>query len=264
MKKLFCTILLLCFVIPNLSLPVLATEENTFTAQTNTEERGFVIKDGAVYDLSGKFLFNISADGQLDNGQFLSEDFTVHYGKSSWAIEDINNAIDAGIVPVLLRYGYEENINREDFSVIAYNMLDKSEMITISTTDAPAKFADTDSDEIKILARMGIIAGKSESEFAPDANITREEAATILARIADYVKLSDGSGDTSLYDDNNNISDWAIESVYKIKKLGIMQGEVIYNGDEGSNEYTSLFNPRSEITKEESIVTLMRIYDMIK
>lgn len=230
--------------------------------QKNTEERGFIIKDGAIYDLSGKFLSNISADGQLDNGQFLSEDFTVHYGKSPWAIDDINNAIDAGIVPVLLRYGYEENINREDFAVIAYNLLVQSGKLQEETVSA--KFTDTNSNEINALANIGIITGRTDNQFAPDENILREEAAAILARIADYADIKSDSTYVPDYDDNDKISSWAKENIYSLKRLGIMHGEAVYDENGKEEQYINLFNPRSEITKEESIVAFMRIYDMIK
>ena len=42
------------------------------------------------------------------------------------------------------------------------------------------RFADTDDDEVAFLANSGIINGRSETEFAPNDDITREEAAVIL------------------------------------------------------------------------------------
>ena len=229
--------------------------------QKNTEERGFVIKDGAIYDLSGKFLSNVSEDGKLANGMYLDENFRVGYGRADWASDTIDRAVELNVVPVLLRYGYPDNINRYEFAAIAYNMLDKSGKITISTTDAPAKFTDTDSDEIKMLARMGIIYGKSESEFAPNEEITREEAAVILGRIADYVGITAENKSVPNYFDDEQISSWAKDDVYKLKRIGIMQGESA--GEIEEEDYHINFNPHSEITKEQSIVTLMRIYDMI-
>ncbi len=230
--------------------------------QKNTEERGFVIKDGAIYDLAGRFQFYVSEDGKLASGDYLDENFHLGYPKSEWSGDAIDRAVELGIIPVLMRYDYIYSINRYEFAVIAYNMLDKSGKIT--DKNAPAGFTDTNSEEINILAKLGIVSGKSSSKFAPNAKITREEATTILARVADYAKLTASTDDTPKYDDNDTISGWAVSNVYKVKALGIMQGEVIYNEEGEEDQYTNLFKPQSEITKEESIVSLMRIYDKIK
>ena len=234
--------------------------------QKNTEERGFIIKDGGVYDLSGRFLFNVSEDGQLDNGDFLDENFSVGYPRSEWSGDAIDRAVEKDFIPVLMRYDYVYSINRHDFAVITYNMLEKTGKLDLSKTSQ--RFTDTSSQEITTLAEIGIVSGKSDTLFEPDSNLTREEAATILARICDYVNVSSTNTQStnSLYSDDNKISDWAKNSVYKLRDYGIMQGEFVYDaeiGDWGGYSETVNFNPKSEITKEECIVAIMRIYDLM-
>lgn len=229
--------------------------------QKNTEERGFIIREGAIYDLSGQFLFNVSEEGQLSGGEYLDENFRVGYVTSEWSEGTIDRAIDLNFIPVLMRYGYVDNINRYEFAAITYNMLVQSGKLKKETVSG--KFADTDSNEVNALAMLGIISGRTDTQFSPDENILREEAAAILARVADYVGITAENKSVSNYDDDSKISSWAKDNVYKVKRLDVMQGERVYDAEEGENQYTNLFNPRAEITKEESIVTVMRIYDML-
>ncbi len=156
-----------------------------------------------------------------------------------------------------MRYGYVDNINRYEFAAITYNMLVQSGKLKKETVSG--KFADTDSNEVNALAMLGIISGRTDTQFSPDENILREEAAAILARVADYVGITAENKSVSNYDDDSKISSWAKDNVYKVKRLDVMQGDA----EEGENQYTNLFNPRAEMTKEESIVTVMRIYDML-
>ena len=51
--------------------------------------------------------------------------------------------------------------------------------------------------------------------------------------------------------DDIDISDWAKENVYKMRRFNIMHGIS-----------ESKFNPKASFTKEEAIVTLMRIQNM--
>ena len=53
------------------------------------------------------------------------------------------------------------------------------------------------------------------------------------------------------YNDKEQISDWAIESVEAVTALGLMQGD-----ENGS------FKPKDNITKEQVIVTLLKLNDI--
>ena len=60
----------------------------------------------------------------------------------------------------------------------------------------------------------GIVAGYSESTFAPNDQITREQMAAMLQRYSKYKKLdANKSKDLSSYKDVKDVSDWASEAV---------------------------------------------------
>mgnify|MGYP002516693018 CR=1 FL=1 len=170
---------------------------------------------------------------------------------SSWAESDIENAVSKKILPQDMQSGYTKLIDRADFCRIAYNMLDisgKAENVNSGT-----HFDDISMKEIYMLSGMGIINGKGENKFAPNDNITREEAAAILSRMVSYLKLNLPEQSGTHYSDDGEISDWAKENVYDVKKLGVMQG---VDGNK--------FDPKSGYTKEQAIVTIMRVMKNIK
>ena len=80
-------------------------------------------------------------------------------------------------------------------------------------------FADVDDgewyfDAVAWAAKSGIVSGVSETEFAPDDGITREQMATIIYRYA-KMKGYDMQNISNLSDftDATQISDWAVDAV---------------------------------------------------
>ena len=99
-------------------------------------------------------------------------------------------------------------------------------------------------DEIDIAVTNGVCQGTSATTFDPEAPITREQAAKM---IANYKKISDNNHNKlNTYLDNNTVSDWAKDSVEGVIEKGFMTG----------NEYK--FNPKNNITRAEAVVTIGR------
>jgi hypothetical protein len=163
----------------------------------------------------------------------------------SWARSYVSDAIKNDILPEDMAYGFTENITRLDFCTIAYNIL-KDKIPTATET----VFKDTASQAVNALALAGIISGRDDEHFAPDDEITREEAAVVLSNIADYLSMPTASDKIFIYADDKSISSWAADNVYKLRNLGIMSGM-------GDNE----FLPQSKYTKQHAVSTIMRIYD---
>ena len=104
---------------------------------------------------------------------------------SEWAAKDIDYALAVGITDYGKDYLYKENITREEFCELIYNLIVlTSDEITAPITDS---FTDTKNDKILMLNGLGIINGKSATEFAPNDYLTREEAATIIVRMVNKV-----------------------------------------------------------------------------
>lgn len=168
---------------------------------------------------------------------------------SEWALEYVERADSLGIVSTF-KVHWKENITREQFCELAYNMLDKA-MGGHGGNVYSNPFIDTDNEKILALVDLGIIQGRGEGVFDPEASLTREEAATILDRMGNFAELVH----TELYymfEDNAEIAHWAMNAVQNVCNMGIMQGV-------GENR----FNPKGSYTTEQAVATLVRMYDAI-
>ena len=169
---------------------------------------------------------------------------------SEWANESVDRAIKTGITEEGRSYEYTAPITREQFCELAYNLIAKTAEMPI--VNASGVFSDTDNKKVLTLYETGIINGKSETEFAPNDEMTREETAVIIERIANKVY---GLAHTELhysFEDEDEVSDWAKEAVQTVCNLGVMQGV-------GENR----FAPKMKYTAEQAIVSLMRMYDEV-
>ena len=170
---------------------------------------------------------------------------------SDWAKDDYQKALDKELLPRCMTMGYmRENIPREQFCDLIVELLNKADNHE-KVFDKTIDFADTRSENVKYLVQRNIIFGKSDINFAPNDFLTREEAATILCRSLAYLGNDITDKDNYLFDDDSMISEWAKESVYKMKKSGVMIG---MEGD--------IFSPQVNFTKEQAIAAALRIFEM--
>lgn len=105
-------------------------------------------------------------------------------------------------------------------------------------------------DSVIAAYNIGIVNGVSETEFNPNGDITRQEAAAMLMRVyKNYGAVEEETNDY-LFADNDSIADWAKDDVYQINKLGVMQGV--------GND---MFAPLNNYTIEQAIATFLRLYE---
>ncbi|WP_162497508.1 S-layer homology domain-containing protein, partial [Filibacter tadaridae] len=98
-------------------------------------------------------------------------------------------------------------------------------------------------DEINKLAAKGIIQGKSDTNFAPNAQITRAEFAVLLARSLELpTKKYEGT-----FSDVNTSKKWAYAAVEAAAKAGIVNGTA-----------DGKFNPDAPIKREEIAAMVIR------
>lgn len=167
---------------------------------------------------------------------------------SDWAADDIAQAKEIGLLDDVSGLIYRENITREKFCELIFDFI----MITqggITTSEYQNQFTDTDNRKVVVLRAAEIIYGKSDTEFAPNDSLTREEAATIIVRMINRVMPMPVTEMYFAYDDSDDISDWASGAVQVMSNLKFMNGV----GDHK-------FAPKETYTAEQSIATLIRIY----
>ena len=200
---------------------------------------------------------------------------------SDWAESDIMSAgskgyldtVPQGNAPAvtdLLGSDYTRAITRGQFAALSVRFYEQfmanyypGSNSTIVVNHGDDVFADSVGNEAVAKAyNLGILSGYNSANsrsgvyVGPDDNITREQAATMLARLMAIIDEETGRGFYMSTDFNvtlpftDGISDWALDGVKTVYYWGIMTGT---NG--------TTFSGQSNYTIEQSIVTLMRIDD---
>ena len=198
--------------------------------------------------------FDISLQ-DLSRNHYFSE-----YGKteeddipSSWAGDEISAAITAHLVPYELQGSYRSEINRRDFCRLAIQVLDQVDPnIANNVPHTGEVFTDLEESDCYIIAanRLGIVNGTGNGKFEPTKNISREEAAVMLYRLASLLDIHLSEG-TITFLDADSIASWASNSVKYICSSELMYGD------------GNKFHPKGTYTVEQAIVTFKRLFDKL-
>ena len=121
-----------------------------------------------------------------------------------------------------------------------------------------ATFTDVDANAYYAKAvvwgqQNGIIRGYSETEFAPDQNIIREQIAAIMHRYAQYKGYDVSVGETTnilSYTDYDSITEYAIPSIQYAVSSGLMKGKT-----------DTTINPQDNATRAEIAAILQRLLE---
>lgn len=167
---------------------------------------------------------------------------------ASWARDAVDRAITQDFLPVSLRTRYNQTITRGEFCALAVRFY---ESFTGREVEGRVSFHDTDDVNVEKAAALGVVSGVGKGMFSPDAPLNREQAARILANLAEVLG-SPLPQAAPTFGDADTISPWARTSVGQVQKAGIMSGV-------GGNT----FAPRSTYTREQSVVTIMNLYDFV-
>lgn len=168
---------------------------------------------------------------------------------SSWAVEQVNAAIAAGIVPDSLQSKYTQPATRAEFCALAVELYEtvKGSEITERTT-----FTDTSDVNVQKMGALSVVTGVGGGRFDPNGTLTREQAATMLARLAEAVGKP-LAAQAPTFTDNAAIASWAFDAVGQMQASGVMGGV-------GNNT----FAPQVSYSREQSILTMLRLYESVK
>lgn len=192
--------------------------------------------------------FNEKRNAALDEYDALYAAIVSGNTPSDWAQEQVSAAITAGLVPEALQTKYTNSITRAEFCALAVTLY---ETVTGEEITGRIAFTDTNDTNVEKTAFIEVVNGTAPGLFSPNDPLTREQAATILIRLSAALGRSFPSQEPQ-FDDNGNISDWAYQAVGKAQNAGLMNGD-------GSS-----FHPADFYSKEQSILTLYRLYKIIK
>ncbi|MEE1043296.1 MAG: S-layer homology domain-containing protein [Clostridia bacterium] len=163
-------------------------------------------------------------------------------GGYDWAREAIETLASKGVVNGRgdNKFAPADYITREEFAKIlsvAYGLYDEN---------AVNEFTDVSAGRwsysyISSMYKNGIITGYSDGAFKPDSFVTREEMAVMLCRVLVRLgKIDNEYKAYSSYNDFNNISSFAVNSVLTLSNHNILSGDD-----------TGCFNPKKGATRAE-------------
>lgn len=157
-----------------------------------------------------------------------------------WAQEAIGILSERGVISGKGNglFAPNDDVTRQEFVKMLVGAF------ALQAEDTACKFEDVSADwakqSVAIAAALEIVNGMSETAFAPEEKITREDGAVMLARTATVL----GSGleeGTSRFADDAQIADYAKASVYGLSNAGVIAGK----GD-------NLFAPKATMTRAEA------------
>ncbi len=139
----------------------------------------------------------------------------VDVAAEAWYYEDIAFAYANGLMQGMSATTFEPNstVTRAMMAQVIWNMEGKP---AIAASNPFSDIADSDwyYEAIAWTAENGIYKGISETIFAPNDPVTREQLAAILYRYAEHKGYNLApKGDLSQFTDGEQVSDWAAEAI---------------------------------------------------
>ena len=164
----------------------------------------------------------------------------------------MTKAEEKGLIPETFeKKDGTKTIDRTDFAAVAvklYEAISGKKAEPVSTNP----FTDTNNEYVLKAYNLGITLGTSETTFTPDAEITREQMATMLTRALNKVGIDVAVDleNATRFADDSDLSDWGRASVYFMAKEEIIKGV-------GNNRFNGLGNAKIE----EAIAMALRSVD---
>ena len=168
--------------------------------------------------------------------------------ESRWSYPYIQQLYDAGVVSGTSATTFEPtaNVTRAQF----VTMLAGLQGADVSAYTS-GKFADVPADAwyapyVNWATENGVVYGVSDTAFAPDTEISRQDMAAMLYRYAGQFGIQLGTGNPAItFTDEADIADYALPAVEALQRAGVISGM-----PDGS------FRPRDTATREQACVML--------
>ena len=172
-----------------------------------------------------------------------------------WAEQAINNMAALGLVNGVDDGKYDPNapMTRGALATVLYRLANTPEGAESTFADvAEGKYY---SEAVAWAAKVGVVNGVSDNEFAPNDEITREQLAVMLVRYAALLGMDTtaDAADIEKFADATSAHGWATDGLAWCVKNGIMQGM----GD-------NILSPTTTVTRAQVATMLDRLIGLIK
>lgn len=174
-----------------------------------------------------------------------------------WFFANVAKAVELGLMNGVAEKKFAPNdaLTRGMFVTVLHRMSDEP-IVNFAMNFDDVKADEYYAEAVRWAASEKIVNGVSDTKFAPDDKITREQMATMLYRYANAmgidVSISEGANILS-FKDADKISEYAVEAIKWIYESKIMQG----NAD-------GAFAPLSNATRAELATVLVRTVEILR
>lgn len=172
-------------------------------------------------------------------------------GRSDWFYDAVNYVVEKKLMSGVSDsvFAPNEPLTRGMLVAVLYRFEGSPTVSSLSVFDDVAEDIYY-KDAVAWAKQNKIVSGISESEFAPDKNITREQIAAIMHRFAIYKGMDVSVGESTnilSYDDFQDISEYAIPAMQYAAGSGLMKGKT-----------DKTLNPKDNATRAEIAAILKR------
>ena len=173
---------------------------------------------------------------------------------AAWAEDYLSVAVEKEIYPdILLQTDMTQAITREEFAAVAvkyYEALTGKEAKQDKNKENPFTDVSAAQEDILIAYQLGVVNGMTATTFAPGGILTREQAVTMLGRVAELVATGAVGNGSALekgtkqvtFTDAGSIGGWAQNYVDYFVSHGVIDG--MGNG---------AFAPKNNMTREQAM-----------
>ncbi|WP_261303790.1 S-layer homology domain-containing protein [Paenibacillus andongensis] len=175
-----------------------------------------------------------------------------------WAKADIEMLASKFVVQGMneTTFAPDQHVTRAQFAAMLVSSL------ALNTDSKSVVFRDVKaedwfSDAVNTAAKLGLVEGNSAEEFAPNANISREQMAMMISRALKLsgkaVQSTTSQEKLSRFTDSNAISNWAKSAVAQTIEANIVNGLTDQS-----------FSPKENATRAQATVMLKRFLQYVQ
>lgn len=172
---------------------------------------------------------------------------------SDWAKDQVAKASANNLVPDGLGDDYRANITRAQFAAVVVKLyLAKTGDGEPYVEDMESPFTDTNDPAVLQASVLNLVNGMGDGTFAPNALVTREQAAVMLSQV--HLRTGGSIGASApAFADSGSISEWAKYYVSFMNAKGIISGV-------GDNR----FDPQGNASIEQALSISLRMFEKLK
>lgn len=208
------------------------------------------------YNLGGYSVYNLQDDNNIV--------FSAIAAASAFKPEVIS-AMRSGIAPLTLRGDYSRAIQRYEFCEMIVDFIEGKTGKTIDqflqskgVTIDKSVFNDVyDADYVYQVNALGIVGGYGGGKFKPYNSITRQEAATMLMRLAKVMGMENPNSAAITFAESASLQQWAKDGINFISACVDKKTGKPVMGGTGNNK----FSPLGTYTREQTYMSMVRLFN---